>query len=97
MAEFMNEVFLSQIDYIDTGIRPDIISVSDTNTGGMLFRYECVPYRNRHFAAKVVEDINSETCKAIREHLYEHGYTDILLLDDDFILKAIGKALAETK
>ena len=85
------------IDYIDTGVRPDATTLSNTNTGTTLFRYECVPYWNRHFAAKVVEDINAETCKAIREHLYSKGYTDILLLDDDFILKAIGKALAEMK
>lgn len=85
------------IDYIDTGIKPDSITVSDTNTGGILFRYENIPYWDRHFAAKVVEDINSETCKAIREHLYEQGYTDILLLDDAFIREAIGKALAEKK
>ena len=80
-------------EYIDTGVRPDSITITDTARGRVIMRYECVPHR--HFKAEVVEDINEETCKAIREHLFAQGYTDILLLDGTFIREAIGKALQE--
>lgn len=85
----------TKAQYIDTGIRPDQIEVSRGDA--LVFLYECVPYWHRHFAAKVAEDINAESCKAIREHLFEQGYTDVLLMDDAFIQEAIGKALAERK
>lgn len=80
-------------EYIDTGIRPDTITITDTAKDRVIMRYEYVPHR--HFKAEVVEDINEETCKAIREHLFAKGYTDILLLEDDFIREAVGKALRE--
>lgn len=80
-------------EYIDTGVNPDTITITDTEKDRVIMRYEYVPYR--HFNAEVVEDINKETCKAIRENLFAQGYTDILLLNDDFIREAIGKALRE--
>lgn len=80
-------------EYIDTGVRPDTITITDTGKNRVIMRYECVPYR--HFKAEVVEDINAETCKAVRERLFAQGYTDILLLDDEFIREAIGKAVRE--
>lgn len=79
--------------YIDTGVRPDSITITDTERDRVIMRYEYVPYR--HFKAEMVENINEETCKAVREHLYAKGYTDVLLLDDDFIREAIGRALRE--
>lgn len=81
--------------YIDTGIKPDRITLFNNVTGNALMSYECIPYRQRHFAAKVVEDINAETCEAIRKHLFAKGYTDILFLDDKFIRTAISKALQD--
>lgn len=85
----------SNQQFIDTGISPDRFAVKRDDA--LVFLYECVPYWRRHFAAKVVEDINAESCKAIRKHLFEQGYTDVLLMDDAFIRGAIGKALAERK
>ena len=81
------------VDYIDTGVRPDTITITDTAKNRVEMRYEYVPHR--HFKAEIVEDINAETCKAIREHLFAQGYTDILFLNDEFIREAIGKALRE--
>lgn len=80
-------------EYIDTGIRPDTITITDTEKDLVIMRYEYVPHR--HFKAEIVEDINEETCKAIRERLFSQGCTDILLLNDEFIREAIGKALQE--
>lgn len=84
---------MSVDEYINTGVRPDTITITDTGKDRVIMRYECVPYR--HFAAEVVEDINAETCKAVRERLFAQGYTDVLLLDDEFVREAIGKALRE--
>ena len=80
-------------EYIDLGIRPDTITLTDTAKDRVIMRYESYPVR--HFRAEVVEDINAETCKTIREHLFAQGYTDILLLNDAFILEAISAALRE--
>ena len=80
-------------EYIDTGIRPDTITLRDTAKDRVIMRYECVPYR--HFKSEIVEDINAETCKTIRDHLFSQGYTDILLLNDAFVLEAISAALRE--
>lgn len=80
-------------EYIDTGVQPDTITITDERKNRVEMHYACVPYR--HFKAEVVEDINEETCKAVRERLFAQGYTDILLLNDEFIREAIGKALRE--
>ena len=81
--------------YIDTGIKPDSLTLRFNDKPVM--RYEYIPYWNRHLSVEIVEDINEEACKAIREKLQLGGITDALILDNDFILRAIQNALSEEK
>ena len=92
MYEYLD---INEYTYIDTGVRPDSIKIIDTTIDRPLIKYECIPYR--HFKAEIVEDINEETCKVVREKLFAQGHTDILFLDDDFIRDAIGTALLRRK